>query len=313
MAWSPEQISHRLRIDFPDDESMRISPETIYQSLYVQGRGALKRELTACLRTGRALREPRARSRRSGRTFVTDDVKISQRPAEAADRAVPGPLGRRPDHRAWRSQRSGRWSNARSRYTMLLHLPRMDGFGTSPRIKNGPPLAGHGAAAVRNAITAQIGALPDQLRRSLTWDQGGELAQHVQLKIDAGIDVYFCDPHSPWQRPSNENTNGLLRQYFPKGTDLSRWTRHELDAVVTTLNARPRKTPRLAHPRRGLPPSSYPHHHKPVLHRPLEPAQYTSIAHRALLLEEIAASIGSVGDAYDTQSTIMVVGGGSRA
>ena len=241
VAWSPEQISHRLRIDFADDESMRISPETIYQSLYVQGRGALKRELTACLRTGRALREPRARSRRSGRTFVTDDVKISQRPAEAADRAVPG---------HWEGdliiglEKSaiGTLVERRSRYTMLLHLPRMDGFGTGPRIKNGPPLAGHGAAAVRNAITDQIGVLPDQLRRSLTWDQGGELAQHVQLKIDAGIDVYFCDPHSPWQRPSNENTNGLLRQYFPKGTDLSRWTRHELDAVVTTLNARPRKS-----------------------------------------------------------------------
>ena len=241
VAWSPEQISHRLRIDFPDDESMRISPETIYQSLYVQGRGALKRELTACLRTGRALREPRARSRRSGRTFVTDDVKISQRPAEAADRAVPGHwegdliIGLEKSAIGTLVERS-------SRYTMLLHLPRMDGFGTNPRIKNGPPLAGHGAAAVRNAITDQIGVLPDQLRRSLTWDQGGELAQHVQLKIDAGIDIYFCDPHSPWQRPSNENTNGLLRQYFPKGTDLSRWTRRELDAVVTTLNARPRKS-----------------------------------------------------------------------
>jgi len=241
VAWSPEQVSHRLRIDFPDDESMRISPETIYQSLYVQGRGALRRELTACLRTGRALREPRARSRRSGRTFVTDDVKISQRPAEAADRAVPG---------HWEGdliiglEKSaiGTLVERRSRYTMLLHLPRMDGFGTGPTIKNGPPLAGHGAAAVRDAITSQIGTLPDQLRRSLTWDQGGELAQHAQLKMDAGIDVYFCDPHSPWQRPSNENTNGLLRQYFPKGTDLSRWTRHELDAVVATLNARPRKS-----------------------------------------------------------------------
>ncbi|GAB7007777.1 hypothetical protein JCM18899A_52530 [Nocardioides sp. AN3] len=128
-----------------------------------------------------------------------------------------------------------------SRYTMLLHLPRTDDFGKSPIVKNGPPLAGHGAEAVNAAITTQFGSLPEQLRRSLTWDQGGELAQHVQLKIDAGI-VYFCDPHSPWQRPSNENTNGLLRQYFPKGTDLSRWTANELEAVVTTLNARPRKT-----------------------------------------------------------------------
>jgi IS30 family transposase len=241
VAWSPEQISNRLEIDFPHDESMRISPETIYQSLYVQGRGALHRELTACLRTGRALREPRARTSRSGRTFVTDEVKISQRPADATDRAVPG---------HWEGdliiglEKSaiGTLVERTSRYTMLLHLPRMDGYGSTPIVKNGPPLAGHGAEAVRDAITAQIATLPEQLRRSLTWDQGGEMAQHVQLKIDAGIEVYFCDPHSPWQRPSNENTNGLLRQYFPKGTDLSRWTQRELQAVVATLNARPRKT-----------------------------------------------------------------------
>ena len=241
VAWSPEQISNRLEIDFPHDESMRISPETIYQSLYVQGRGALHRELTACLRTGRALREPRARTSRSGRSFVTDEVKISQRPADATDRAVPG---------HWEGdliiglEKSaiGTLVERTSRYTMLLHLPRMDGYGSTPIVKNGPPLAGHGAAAVRDAITAQIGTLPEQLRQSLTWDQGGEMAQHVQLKIDAGIEVYFCDPHSPWQRPSNENTNGLLRQYFPKGTDLSRWTQHELQAVVATLNARHRKT-----------------------------------------------------------------------
>src|SRR4051794_7347466 len=128
-----------------------------------------------------------------------------------------------------------------SRYTMLLHLPRMEGFGTTPYVKNGPAVAGHGAEAVRDAITAQIGGLPEQLRRSLTWDQGGELAQHTQLKVDAGVAVYFCDPHSPWQRPSNENTNGLLRQYFPKGTDLSRWKDEDLQAVAVTLNSRPRK------------------------------------------------------------------------
>ena len=124
---------------------------------------------------------------------------------------------------------------------MLLHLPRMEGFGEGPKVKNGPPLAGHGAIAVREAITAQIGGLPDQLRRSLTWDQGGELSQHPQLKIDAGIDVYFCDPHSPWQRPSNENTNGLLRQYFPKGTDLARWTATDVAAIAALLNGRPRR------------------------------------------------------------------------
>ena len=240
-AWSPEQISHRLKVDFPEDRQMRVSPETIYQSLYVQGRGALKRELTACLRTGRALREPRARTGRSGRSFVTEEVQISQRPAEAADRAVPGHwegdliIGLEKSAIGTLVERS-------SRYTMLLHLPRMEAFGASPDVKNGPPLAGHGAEAVNAAITAQIGALPAQLRRSLTWDQGGELAKHAQLKIDAGIDVYFCDPHSPWQRPSNENTNGLLRQYFPKGTDLARWSAEELHAVVATLNARPRKS-----------------------------------------------------------------------
>jgi IS30 family transposase len=241
VAWSPEQISNRLKIDFPHDEAMRISHETIYQSLYVQGRGALRRELSACLRTGRALREPRARTRRSGRGYVTDEVKISQRPAEAADRAVPG---------HWEGdliiglEKSaiGTLVERTSRYTMLLHLPPMEDFGKVPTVKNGPPLAGHGAEAVRDAITAQIGSLPEQLRRSLTWDQGSEMAQHAQLKIDAGIAVYFCDPHSPWQRPSNENTNGLLRQYFPKGTDLSRWSEEELQAVVTTLNGRPRKS-----------------------------------------------------------------------
>jgi IS30 family transposase len=241
VAWSPEQISNRLKVDFPDDGSMRISPETIYQSLYVQGRGALRRELTACLRTGRALREPRARTGGSGRSFVTDEVKISQRPAEAADRAVPG---------HWEGDliigldksAIGTLVERSSRYTMLLHLPRMNGFGTTPYVKNGPPIAGHGAEAVRDAITAQIAGLPEQLRRSLTWDQGGEMAQHVQLKIDAGIAVYFCDPHSPWQRPSNENTNGLLRQYFPKGTDLSRWSNQDLQAVAVTLNSRPRKS-----------------------------------------------------------------------
>jgi len=159
VAWSPEQISHRLKREFPDDESMRISHETIYQSLYIQGRGALKRELTAYLRTGRALREPRARTGRSGRTFVTDDVKISKRPAEAADRAVPG---------HWEGdliiglEKSaiGTLVERKSRYTMLLHLPRMRGFGTMPIVKNGPPLAGHGAEAVNAAITAQICRLP---------------------------------------------------------------------------------------------------------------------------------------------------------
>jgi len=240
-AWSPEQIANRIRVDFPDDESMRISHEAIYQALYVQGRGALKRDLVACLRTGRALRVPRARTRGRGKKFVTPEVMISERPAEADDRAVPG---------HWEgdlilgldSSAIGTLVERSTRLTMLLWLPRMDGHGEEPRVKNGLALAGHGAEAVRDAIAASIVTLPEQLRRSLTWDQGAEMAQHAQLRIETGLPVYFCDPQSPWQRGTNENTNGLLRQYFPKGTDLARHSRSDLDAVALALNTRPRKT-----------------------------------------------------------------------
>jgi IS30 family transposase len=166
---------------------------------------------------------------------------ISQRPAEAADRAVPG---------HWEgdmiiglhSSAIGTLVERTTRFTMLLHLPPMAGHLPGARVKNGPALAGRGAKAVRDAIAKKIQKLPAQLRRSLTWDQGAELAQHVQLRIDTGLEVYFCDPRSPWQRGTNENTNGLLRQYFPKGTDISRYTERDLDAVATTLNSRPRKT-----------------------------------------------------------------------
>lgn len=166
---------------------------------------------------------------------------ISDRPAEIADRAVPGHwegdlilgLG---------SSAIGTLVERSSRFTMLLHLPRMDGHQQGPRIKNGPALAGHGADAVRKAIVRSMAKLPEQLRQSLTWDQGAEMAQHAELHMDTGLIVYFCDPQSPWQRGSNENTNGLLRQYFPKGTDLSRHTVRELDAVAHSLNTRPRKT-----------------------------------------------------------------------
>jgi IS30 family transposase len=240
-AWSPEQIARRLPVDFPDDMNMRISHEAIYQALFVQGRGALRRELTACLRTGRTLRMPRARTRRRGKAFLSPEVMISQRPAEAADRAVPG---------HWEgdlilgldSSAIGTLVERTTRFTLLLHLPRMTGHGQEARVKNGPALAGHGAEAVRDAITRTITALPEQLRRSLTWDQGAEMAQHARLKIDSGVQVYFCDPHSPWQRATNENTNGLLRQYFPKGTDLSGHGADEIAAVAAALNARPRKT-----------------------------------------------------------------------
>lgn len=239
-AWSPEQISNRLKVDFPDDEGMRISHEAIYQALYVQSRGALRRELVACLRTGRALRVPRSRARRHAQGHVMPEVMISERPAEVEDRAVPG---------HWEgdliigTDRSaiGTLVERTTRFTMLIHLPRMDGYGLEPRVKNGPALAGYGAEAMRAALAEQMTGLPEQLRRSLTWDRGKELAQHAQLRIDTGINVYFADPHSPWQRGTNENTNGLLRQYFPKGTDLSRWSDQEIQAVAATLNSRPRK------------------------------------------------------------------------
>jgi IS30 family transposase len=239
-AWSPEQIANRIRADFPDDESMRVSHEAIYQALYVQGRGALRRELAACLRTGRALRVPRARTRGRGKKFVSPEIMISERPAEAGDRAVPGHwegdliLG-------LNSSAIGTLVERSTRFTMLLRLPPMDGHG-GPRAHNGPALAGHGAEAVRDAIASTITTLPGQLRRSLTWDQGAEMAQHAQLRTGTGLAIYFCDPHSPWQRGTNENTNGLLRQYFPKGTDLTKHSRGDLAAVAAALNGRPRKT-----------------------------------------------------------------------
>ena len=220
---------------------MRISHEAIYQSLFVQGRGALRRELTARLRTGRALRVPRARSRGRGKSHVAPEVMISQRPAEAGDRAVPGHwegdlilgLG---------SSAIGTLVERTTRFTMLLHLPRMAGHGCGARAKNGSALAGHGAEAVRNAIARTITTLPEALRRSLTWDRGAEMSEHARLRIDTGVRVYFCDPHNPWQRGTNENTNGLLRQYFPKGTDLSVHSADDLAAVAAALNGRPRKT-----------------------------------------------------------------------
>ena len=241
MAWSPQQIAERLRLDFPGDNSMRISHEAIYQALYVQGRGALKRELTACLRTGRALRVPRARTRGRGKAFITPELLISERPAEVEDRAVPGHwegdliLG-------LNSSAIGTLVERTTRFTMLLHLPPMPGHGDGPREKNGPALAGHGAEAVRDAIAREIRDLPERLRRSLTWDQGAEMAQHARLRIDTGLAIYFCDPHSPWQRGMNENTNGLLRQYFPKGTQLGAYSPDDLAAVAAALNGRPRKT-----------------------------------------------------------------------
>ncbi|QIX54024.1 IS30 family transposase (plasmid) [Rhodococcus sp. DMU1] len=239
-AWSPEQISQRFHIDFPEDESMRISHEAIYQSLYIEGRGALKRELVACLRTGRALRVPRARSRNKAQGHVTADVVISERPAVAEDRAVPG---------HWEGDliigtgRSaiGTLVERSSRSTILVHLPRLEGWSEKPAVKNGPSLGGYGAVAMNATLRASMTTLPEQLRKTLTWDRGRELSGHAQFALDTGTRVFFVDPHSPWQRPTNENTNGILRQCFPKGTDLSRWTAEDLKAVALTVNNRPRK------------------------------------------------------------------------
>ena len=242
-SWSPQQIAHRLRIEYPDDDSMRVSHEAIYQALYIQGRGALRRELTACLRTGRALRAPRARRRGRGKEFVGSDIMISERPAEAEDRAVPGHwegdliigLG---------SSAIGTLVERTTRFTMLLHLPRMAARGRL-RVKNGPALAGHGAEAVRDAITSTITALPDQLRRSLDLDTKAAERWPSTLNCVStlGCTVFFCDPRSPWQRGTNENTNGLLRQYSPEGTDRqSAQCDGDVAAVAATLNRRPRKT-----------------------------------------------------------------------
>ena len=237
---SPEQISLRLRVDFPDDDSMRISHEAIYQALYIENRGALKRELVLCLRTGRALRSPRARARSKAWAHVTPEAMISERPDEAEDRSVPG---------HWEGDliiglnRSaiGTVVDRTTRFTKLIHLPREQGYGTIPRTKNGPPLAGYGAITMKNALAASMTSLPAQLARSLTWDRGKELSAHVAFTLETGIPVFFADPHSPWQRGTNENTNGLLRQYFPKGTDLARWSNNDLEAVAAELNSRPRK------------------------------------------------------------------------
>jgi IS30 family transposase len=225
VKWSPEQISDHLATTFPDRAEMQVSPETIYQALYVQGRGHLRADLHQHLRTGRAVRRPRRSTAKGPSGKIPDMILISQRPAEVADRAVPG---------HWEGDLI-LGSNCRSaiatvverqtRYAMLVHLPQ-----------------GHGAIAVRDGLLATIKTLPEHLRKTLTWDQGTELAQHAQITMATKMAIYFCDPHSPWQRGSNENTNGLLRQYFPKGTDLSVHSPERLLEVAAELNDRPRKT-----------------------------------------------------------------------
>jgi IS30 family transposase len=221
--WSPEEISRRLRLEHPSDPMMQVSHETIYQSLYVQGRGELRRELTRCLRSGRAQRRPRGPKTGVGK--IPNMVMISERPAEAADRAVPGHwegdliVGK--DHQS----AVGTLVERTTRFVLLLHLG-----------------AGKDAGSVKVAMQKAITTLPEQLVKTITWDQGSEMGRHVDFTIETGIPIYFCDPHSPWQRGSNENTNGLLRQYMPKGTDLSVHSVDDLEAIAKSLNNRPRKT-----------------------------------------------------------------------
>lgn len=223
--WSPQQVSRRLVADHPADLEMRVSHETIYKSLFVQARGALRKELTACLRTGRAQRRPHMRTEYSGAGRLQNMVLISERPPEAEDRAVPGHW--EGDLIIGKGGRSaiGTLVERSSRFVLLLHLPH-----------------GRTAEDVRVALTRKVSKLPAELRRTLTWDQGKEMAEHVRFSTDSKMDVFFCDPHSPWQRGSNENTNGLLRQYFPKNSDLSLHTAAQLDAVARQLNNRPRQT-----------------------------------------------------------------------
>jgi transposase, IS30 family len=223
--WSPEQVSAWLRARFPGRAEMQVSHETIYQSIYVQGRGALRRELAARLRTGRALRKPRRADGGERRGRIPGMVMISERPAEADDRAVPGHWEGDLILGAAGKSAIGTLVERATRFVMLLHLS-----------------GGHGADQVAAAMTEVMGTLPAALRRSLTWDQGREMAGHAQIALATDLDIYFCDPHSPWQRGSNENTNGLLCQYFPKGTSLTVHSRGHLDEVAAELNSRPRKT-----------------------------------------------------------------------
>ena len=223
--WSPVQISQALRREFGDDERMQACPETIYQAIYVQGRGQLRRELAAALRTGRAVRKPQRRGEGRRPRFVDDALLISHRPAEVHDRAVPGHW--EGDLIIGKSNASaiGTLVERQTRYVLLVHLPN-----------------GYKAEQARDGLIATIKTLPSHLRQSLTWDQGPEMARHAEIKLATDMTIYFCDPASPWQRGSNENTNGLLRQYFPKGTDLSVHSKRHLFAVAAELNGRPRKT-----------------------------------------------------------------------
>lgn len=240
LGHSPRQISKRLRHDFPDDEQMRISHEAIYRAIYVQGRGQLRAELAACLRSGRAVRVPRARTQRRNATTgkkIIGMVMISDRPSEVDDRAVPGHwegdliIGKNGESQI------GTLVERTTRFVILLHLPQR-----------------RDAETVADQMITQMSRLPEHLRRSITWDQGSEMAAHARVSAELNLrdGVFFCDPHSPWQRGTNENTNGLLRQYFPKGTDLSGYPQHYLDYVADLLNGRPRQALNWATPAEAL-------------------------------------------------------------
>ena len=277
---------------------MRISREAIYQSLYIQGRGALKRELVWCLRTGRPLRVPRERSRRKAWAHVTPETLISQRPAEAEDRAVPG---------HWEGDlliglegsAVGTVVERKTRYTMLVHLPPEDGYRHEETPKNGPALAGYGAITMKNALAETMSTLPEQFARSLTWDRGKEMSAHAQFKIETGISVFFADPQSPWQRGTDENTNGLLRQYFRRAQTSADGQRKRSKQSLT-----PSTTDHVRHLTGRRPPkhstSRYCYSNKQVLHSLVEPGQYTSgqLA-RFARRHDIAQSVGRTRVCWD--------------
>ena len=302
-AWSPEQIANRLKVDFPNDVSMRISHEAIYQSLYVQSRGALKRELVACLRTGRALRVPRSRARRQAWAHVTPEVMISERPAEADDRVVPG---------HWEGdlliglERSaiGTLVDRPSRFTMLIHLPREEGYRHKHTPKNGPALAGYGAITKKDALASRITTLPEQLRRSLTWDRGKEMSAHAQFTIESGLCVYFADPRSPWQRGTNENTNGLLVSTSRRApTYLDGAPKRSKPSLMLSMRGRERRSVGRRQQRHSM--STYDLNKKPVLLPLIEPSQFTSwVFTRRALDSGLVPSMGSIGGCYDCKAVI---------
>ncbi|MDT5139864.1 MAG: hypothetical protein QOD58_4126, partial [Mycobacterium sp.] len=297
-AWSPEQIAARLKIDFPDDESMRISHEAIYQALYIQGRGALKRELILCLRTGRALRAPRARARRKAWAHVTPEALISERPAEAEDRAVPG---------HWEGdlliglERSaiGTLVERATRFTMLVHLPREQGYRHGHSVKNGPALAGYGAITMKNALAATMSTLPQQLKRSVTWDRGKELSAHAAFKVETGIPVFFADPHHRGSAVPTRTRMGFSGSTFRKER-----TCHD-GTSMTSKQSLTHSTPDPVRPSDGRPPpkpstTTYYYSNNPVLRPPIESAQFTSWAFTDRAKRSgLVPSMGSIGDCYD--------------